>query len=225
MHVATVEGETDLDLIMPSSDQIEWFSCPNVYYESNLSERIDLGDAHRDHYRHNYEKFVEHPESDSIVNILRVYARGCLPACHRTEFSFWAVSCTPSTNASTWPRLAVVNVNMMEVLVIGRHRSSTSRHWAFINVSQNSLWHFLRRREKLELTHRGIRLTASGYRAAGHDQICIECRSLIVLRRLIADPRIRHAAAALNLRLMRKGSTIYGKYHCPDLADRLFELD
>ena len=41
---------------------------------------------------------------------------------------------------------------------------------------------------------------------------------------LVVDHRIRQAAATLNLRLMRKGPTVYSRFLCIDLVDTVLNI-
>lgn len=56
------------------------------------------------------------------------------------------------------------------------------------------------------------------YRAAGEDQVRISTDSLEAMAGVLRNSVVRRAARTLILRLMRKGATLYAKFHCPQLA-------
>ncbi len=142
-------------------------------------------------------------------------------AFRRTEHAFWSMTCMPSTNAGSVPRLSCVSINVMEVFGIGWHKEDDNYHWGFLTVSQEELDGHFPDGDDFFRAHPGTWCEAVGYQAAGSDQIMIHATTLPVIESLVADHRIRQAAAVLNMRLMRKGPTVYSRFHCIDLADRV----
>jgi hypothetical protein len=61
------------------------------------------------------------------------------------------------------------------------------------------------------------------YDPGGFDQTCLVMRGADGLSRALEDAAILEAARHFAMRLMRKGPCTYGRYHCPDLADRLLD--
>ena len=60
----------------------------------------------------------------------------------------------------------------------------------------------------------------SDYRAAGSDQVVFHFSDLDELEDMLSnEEKIIDSIKELNLRLMRKGGTIYSPYHCFDLAN------
>ena len=113
----------------------------------------------------------------------------------------------------------------MEVFVVGWQKEDDNIHWGVLNVSFDELDRQFLDGDEFFRSHPGVWLSEAGYQAAGSDQITIRAETLPVIEQLVADHRVRQAAAVLNLRLMRKGPTVYSRFHCIDLADRLFGLD
>jgi len=222
VHVTHVVGETDFDHLVLPEEQQKFLTDPDGFNLADSSSRIDLPQSHRDRFSKKLKRFDKHLHADRVAGVFGRYIHGCIPAYRRTEHAFWSLSCMPSTNASHHPRLACLNINTMEVFVVGREKEDGNLHWGFVNVSFDELERQYPDEIDFFRAHPGIWCSESGYRAAGSDQLTIHAYSLPVVEALIADPRIRQAAAALNLRLMRKGPTVYSKFHCIDLVDRIF---
>lgn len=116
------------------------------------------------------------------------------------------LTCLPRSNAN-WPRLAAVSIGRMETLVVGE--------WGgFVNLASDRLGDLraLRRR------HRDVHVETSDYRDAGVLQVRLSTTSVEAIATLVEDADVAGAASVLNLRLMRKGRTFYGRFHCPQLA-------
>jgi hypothetical protein len=108
---------------------------------------------------------------------------------------------------------------MMEILVCGWLPGSGADVWGFINVAESGLAASFGSEDAFAKAFPGVIGQRRLYRAAGGDDNLLEVASLDLLHQLVRDPRIQAAARTLTLRLMRKGPTIYGKYHCPAFAD------
>jgi hypothetical protein len=72
------------------------------------------------------------------VHLLTAYLGGAVPLPRTTEYSFWSVSCLPSTGGSAWPRLVCVNAGVMELFVLGGKAEATSL-WGYVNVALDVL--------------------------------------------------------------------------------------
>lgn len=57
------------------------------------------------------------------------------------------------------------------------------------------------------------------YMACGQDQIQFNFLDINEFILFLIEPRLINASKHFNLNLMRKGGTIYSKYHCFDLVD------
>jgi hypothetical protein len=112
--VTHIQGETDLDLGLNPEEQEEWIGETLSFWDE---ERQIDDDAQRRRYAHRFEQFTANEHADTVLDLLKHYVAECVPASWRTELSFWSVSCMPGTNKSSWPRLAAVSINKMEVFV------------------------------------------------------------------------------------------------------------
>lgn len=220
IHVTSVVGDTDLDLVVSEKDQHNWLSNPS-YFDGALSSdrKIVLPQTQQDRFQKQFAKIEAHPLFSSVLPLLKRYISQCLPAPRRTEYSFWSVSCMPSTNAGTWPRLLCVNAGVMELFVAGWVKHKADRMWTFINVAEDVLlqtWHSL---DAMKERYPYLEITRRGYRDAGQHQVSLQVHGADEMMSLLADEIVRKAAGALALRVMRKRATIYAKFHCPQLAN------
>jgi len=221
VHVVNIVGDTDFDHLVLPDEQESFLVDPDGFNLADKSGRIDLPTSHRNRFRRKHKKFEEHLHSDRVSGVLGRYVHGCVPAFRRTEHAFWSMTCLPSTNSGSYRRLSCVSINVMEVFVVGWHKEDDNFHWAVLNVSCDQLDRQFPDPDEFFRSHPGTWCEETGYQAAGIDQMAIHADTLPVIESLVADHRIRQAAAQLNLRLMRKGPTVYSRFHCIDLADRV----
>lgn len=224
--VSNVIGETDLDLVITQVEQSEWLennrSISNDGYD--LYPSIDL--KYKIKYQHNYNKFKQNEIYPQLKNILNKYITQCIPAFKKTELSFWSLSCLPATNIGSFPRYFCVNINSMEVFVVGYDKKQAS-HFCFINITKRFLHNvddIELLYENLETKYDGLEIAEINYRAAGNDQICFHFQNLNEFENLITnEPEIIDSIKEMNLRLMRKGGTIYSPFHCFELVKDILE--
>ncbi len=110
----------------------------------------------------------------------------------------------------------------MEVFVLG-HNKKAETPFCFINLT-NRFFESNKELEKLLEKYKSLEIYESHYRAAGADQVCFEFSDLNEFENaLLTESKIIKSVKELNLRLMRKGGTIYSPYHCFDLAKDVLE--
>lgn len=221
IHTSYVAGETDLDLLISLDEQEAWLADPATFAHDTMRIHAYVDEPSRIKYKYSFQKFQADPRFQRIIELLQQYIVECVPAYRRTEFSFWSVSCLPSTNHSTYPRLICINMNAMECFVIGYQKRNPDQIWAFINVAETPIAETYNTEERFYQAHPNTRIALANYRAGGADQLAIEVTSLEQISALLNDPTIRTAARELNLRLMRKGGNLYARSHCYALADHL----
>ncbi|MBU6339882.1 MAG: GIY-YIG nuclease family protein [Bacteroidetes bacterium] len=215
--VSNIIGNTDLDLIISPTEQDNWLEN-DVEISNNgydLYETVEV--KHKIKYRQNFEKLQQVENYEQIKRILSLYIRKGLPAFKKTELSFWALSCMPSTNINTYPRYFCLNVNAMEVFVLGYERK-TKKPFTFI-VLTSLFFDNDKELNRLCGKYKTLEAERSKYRAAGADQVRFHFSDLTELENiLLNEPKVVNSIKELNLRLMRKGGTIYSPFHCFDLA-------
>jgi hypothetical protein len=66
-------------------------------------------------YAARFEKLLQRPQAQEVLDILRLYADNCIPIPRATERLYWSVSCLPSTSDKP---LARVNASWMELFTL-----------------------------------------------------------------------------------------------------------
>lgn len=221
VHVTSIVGDTDFDLVVPVTEQLDWLSTiGRTAPLENSGPKIVLPESQQVRYSKQFSKFKKQPLSARSLSLLRQYLLACVPAPRRTEYSFWSVSCLPTTSNAEWKRLLCVNAAFMELFVIGYEGDNPNKMWSFINVAEDVLLEHWKSNNRLKKKYPFLRLEKSNYRDAGQHQVRLLCvGGAASMEQILKDPGISKAAATLVLRVMRKRATIYGKYHCPQLAD------
>lgn len=224
VHVSNILGETDLDVLVKPSSQEDWLqqwprpTAPpqeNVTFPPNAPARIRTSQA--------FQRLRSREEWPEVRSCLRAYCSSCVPYPAKTQLSFWAISCLPSTNKNTWPRFAAVNAGIMEMLVLGWSARGAGR-WGFVNVAKSALLNEFGSIAKFQRLYNCTAVDGDrGYRSAGADQVQIAVNRIADLTKLFEVPGVRNAASQLMLRVMRSRATIYGRFHCPALADQILE--
>ncbi|MBN8509805.1 MAG: GIY-YIG nuclease family protein [Burkholderiales bacterium] len=221
-HVADVVGESDLNDLLTDEQLQSWSASP---YEENLndleSKPIKLSSSQHSRYERNVKQFCRHPLAKVAALELFLYLDSCIPYPRLTEYTFWSVSCMPSTNKTTWPRLLCVSAGVMELFCIGTHKdpSFSFATWGFINVASDVLLGAYGTKEKFLDAYPQVELRAASYRDAGQQASSLFAQSQLDMLAMLEDPAVTRAAAVLAMRIMRKRSTIYFKFHCPQLVD------
>jgi hypothetical protein len=219
VHVTNIIGDTDFDLVVPVDEQDHWLNARPILPTRDLtSPKIILPEPQQIRYSKQFSRFNAHPLSSRALALLKVYLSQSVPMPRRTEYSFWSVSCMPATNGA-WPRLICVSAAVMELFVVGWERQDPKLLWSFVNVAEDVLLEHWRSEDELIAAFPFIQILKRGYRDAGRHQIGLGVSNGASMELLLADAGIAKAASALTLRVMRKRATIYGKYHCVQLAN------
>lgn len=215
--VSNIIGDTDLDLLISSVEQKIWLENDMELSNDGYDLYSTVEAKHIIKYKRNFDMLKQIEDYGQFKHILNLYIRKCLPAFKKTELSFWSLSCMPSTNGGTYPRYFCMNVNAMEVFVVGYERK-TKKPFAFFVLTRP----FFDDDDELDILYdkyKTLEAERSDYRAAGADQVCFHFSDLNELADiLLTEPKIISSIKELNLRLMRKGGTIYSPFHCFDLA-------
>lgn len=215
--VSNVIGDTDLDSIISSTEQNEWLENNKHISNESFDLYSNIALKYKIKYRQNFEKFQQLVNYAVLKKLLNLYITKCLPAFKKTEMSFWSLSCMPSTNSGTWPRFFCLNVNAMEVFVLGCEKK-TKNPFCFL-IATNRFDKNKKTIDGLYRKYRSLEIYESSYRAAGADQTRLHFTDLQELENiLLTENEIVTSIKEMNLRLMRKGGTIYSSSHCFDLV-------
>lgn len=219
VHTSNVVGDTDLDMVISPEEQAFWLSSPEKFNGGDTVKPIVLPAAQLERFSEQFRRFKAQRLFLVGTQLLQTYIRNCIPAPKRTEYSFWMVSCLPSTNRDTWPRLLCVSAGVMELLVLGFHKSTPSEMWGFVTVASDVLSETFPTEDSLMAAFPLIEVVRREYRDAGQHQVTLHAQSECSMMKLLQHKAVLRAAGALALRVMRKRATIYAKFHCKQLAD------
>lgn len=218
--VSIVSGDTDLDLIVSKEEQNKWIT-EELEIESLQTKRFEYPQL-RQKYTAKFEKLSKNELIEEIKECLRIYVLGTIPFPRLTEYSFWSLSCLPSTHPKTIARL---NIYWQETLVLFQYELDTDIQTDTQKIGMNvSIWLAKSILEKTwtetRLKEKFISLSYENWNheSGGQDQQCITIESVEFSEFLLSEG-IFEAVKAFNLRLMQKGGCIWNRYHCFDLAD------
>ncbi len=213
--MSVVTGERDLDLVVSPEEQEQWLTGEREELQ-DAPERVQ-DQALQARYVRRFEKFMEQPHAADALFILGLYLQMAVPFPRRTELSFWAVSCLPDTSSpSGGTVLFRVNLNMQEVftLVDTPHGLEGSFHLARSPYEQH-----LGENWADQLMGTGWGVDGHAYEPGGQDQFNLWTIGITNIMDLLMDWGHAQAMCLLNLRLMRKGATYYGRSHCLALVE------
>lgn len=219
VHTSNVVGDTDLDMVVSPDEQALWLSHPGKFNDDDAASPITLPVAQLERFAEQFRRFKAHRLFQPASQLLQAYVHHCIPAPKRTEYSFWVVSCLPSTNQGTWPRLLCVSAGVMELAVLGYHKGIPTAMWGFVTVASDVLSEAFPTDDALMTAFPTIEIVRREYRDAGQHQITLHANSECSIAAILQHIAVRRAAATLARRVMRKRATIYTKFHCKQLAD------
>jgi hypothetical protein len=216
MLTSIPKGDSDFDLVMPTEEQQQWLDDLN---QQDFSGTKAQDDTLRRKYHRKFQLFLEQPQSEMAITLLRSYVQKSIPVPLRSEISFWGCSCLPSFSNRENVVYSRININWQEVLTVftdnGVLRSSF--HLALSPLEQafgDSL-------DFLSENFPSLTYTDHFYDPGGHDQIHLECEGAESTLQLLENTDVIRAIRLFNMRLMKKGPCTYSRYHCMDLAERL----
>ena len=207
------KGDADLDLVVPRAEQDEWLARNDAYelQGQSLDEPVL-----REKQEHKFARLLRHPRFDDAVrNFLSEYLSRCIPQPHRTERSFWSLTClTRAFSTGSGTALCRLNVFWADALSIWFDRDLDDLKYSF--------------RATKSLLPKGVKATfkvrsLTTYRIAGDarggpDQIYVEVDGVRDASELLRNGRFLTAVKTFNLRQMQMGATSYARYHCLALA-------
>lgn len=221
--VTEVISSARFDSAISPALQEQWLDDPGETNQVDDGARpVPTADQLR-RYVPRFAQLEGRTDAGDVVELLRTYLMRAVPLPRRTEHDFWSVSCLPSTNRSSAPRLFCVNVAMMEALVLLTRPDATGTR-GFLVVASDDLTETPAQRQVLRLRHSRVTLNESHYDSAGIRQVRLLAPHLGDMQALLDDPAVSHAAGVLAHRAMQKRTTIYGRYHCWQLAEAALDV-
>jgi hypothetical protein len=186
-------------------------------------ERSDFHETleQRFKYAARFEKLLERPQADGILDILRTYAAACLPIPRATERFYWSVSCLPSTDKT----LARVNASWMELFAL--HSDADALRARFILHLSDFTHDGSDDPDSLEealldqCVSRPGDVSHAFWRRNGI--LIAKVHGAAAVRAFMAHPHSLRAIRRFNLTHMNRGRNAYQASHCYSLADVMLE--
>jgi hypothetical protein len=171
-------------------------------------------------YMARFQKLLDRPQAQDVLEILRLYGETCLPIPRKTERHYWSVSCLPSTSDKPLVR---VNASWMELFTIyadgedlrARFLVHLSDFTAEDSSAQNGidedfLESCVQRPEDV-----------SYFFPNGRDIFGVKVRGSASVRSFLANPRALRAIRTFNLTHMNRGRNAYQASHSYSVADHM----
>jgi hypothetical protein len=209
--------DSDLDVLFPRAVRDRWLADPGTYRPAG--GRVD-DPAQRARMSGRLARLDATDHLDGVVVAVRRYLRNCVPAYVDTEFTYWALSCMPSTGRGEgFGCLACVSINTMETLTLVVDRREPSLTGGFINLKRSTIDTAFPDDDERYRVLGDVGLADSDYAAGGPDQATLTCAGIGHLYDVLGVPAVQRAARELNLAAMSKGATLQWRAHCFQLAD------
>ena len=172
-------------------------------------------------YAARFEKLLRRPQTEDVLDILRVYGATCLPLPRTTERFYWSVSCLPGSPDKP---LARVNASWMELFTLLPDGDGL-RARIILHLS--------------DFTHDGspepdqldlalLESCVAYPEDVTHflwkaDTFGVKVRGAAAIRKFLATPHGLRAIRRFNLTHMNRGRNAYQASHCYSLADAMLD--
>lgn len=208
-------GDSPLDDLIDQQEQAEWLDVAATDDEEvRIGDRAEVARG-RTLSNKKFAELQQQPHFEEALNSLAAYVAYVIPYPHLTEKKTWTVTAMPSTNRRpTDKRVATLSVNNVEMMYLRLVRDYKSGEWApvaTLNVADSY---------QPPLYMRNFVYPAS-YRSAGPVKAVI--MDGFFIKEFLMDDAILLAARELALGQMRKGTTMFSKYHNDALSDAIFK--
>jgi hypothetical protein len=182
-------------------------------------DRADLEETleQRFKYAARFEKLLQRPQADAVLDILRLYGETCIPIPRRTERWYWSVSCLPSSPDKPLVR---VNAGWMELFAL--HADGDDLR-ARVILHLSDFTHDASP-EPDHLDHALLEQCVARPEDVTHflwkaDTFGAKIRGAASIRAFLAHPHALRAIRRFNLTHMNRGRNAYQASHCHGLAD------
>lgn len=212
------KGMSDFDLIMAPDVQERWL-MDTEFNGSGGGRNENKGQ--RQKYTRKYQRFMEMPHSEEVIQTLREYVQRAIPAYRASEMVYWSCTCLLSKHGKDIVTYCRINLNWQVVLTAYTYKEKPeySVYMAKSVLDKGSrVRNFM---HKTRLAWKGAWSTKHQYKPGGQDQINFFVYNSQDMLELLKTPETLRAIRLFNLRLMRQGPCVSSQFHCYDLADRL----
>ena len=219
MSANPLRGTTGLRQFVDLEQQRGWIDGETILRDADeRSESLEL----RFKYAARFQKMLDRPQAQAVLEILRLYGRACLPIPLRSERHYWSVSCLPSTSDKPLVR---VNASWMELFTIYANgegiRARFLVHLSDFTMDESPVPEHLD--ECLLESCVASPEDVSHFIPRGDDIFGINVRGSASIRKFLATRRVLRAIRRFNLTHMNRGRNAYQASHCYSLADYMLE--
>lgn len=206
----------DLDALISESEQQKFLVSGKARAELQTIPRAD--DLRRKHLNR-FGTLIAHPCGAEAVSGLAAFLRVAVPCPAQTQVAFWSVSAMPGTLAGDLLR---VNAHWQELFSAFVDQGRTCFLMLVAKRPLTDAWGPTLKKLGEHLID--VELSNSHLAPGGQDQLCLIARGRTALDRTLALRPVKKAMREFTLRLMRKGPSMWGRSHCPQLVDSALRL-
>ena len=217
IHANYPYNTSKFDEVMSPEEQETWRS--DLEYIDLTGSRIESQDI-RGKCAHKKNKMLQMPHSSEIIKLASLYVKIAIPVPIKSEMYFWSCSCLPGNSSELYTRISIYQ---QEVFALHVNQDTIS---ASLQVAKSPIKMGFGRwlmTPKLLWKYGAMPLNFVRYQPGGTDQTHLDTVGFDNIVRLLNDPHVLEAIRLFNLRLMRKGTNLNYKSHCPELADYLLQ--
>jgi len=169
-------------------------------------------------YAARFDKLLQRPQAEDVLDILRIYGASCIPTPRQTERWYWSVSCLPGSPDRPLVR---VNASWMELFALLTDGSEGLRARFILHLSDFTSDGSP---EPGQLDQALLEQCVDRPENVGHflwkaDTFGVKVRGAGSIRAFLAHPHSLSAIRRFNLNHMNRGRNAYQASHCHSLAD------
>ena len=168
-----------------------------------------------------FEKLLQRPQAEDVLDILRTYGETCIPIPRTTERFYWSVSCLPSTSDRP---LARINASWMELFTLlpdlDGLRARFILHLSDFTSDSSATLDHLDQSFFESCVARPENVSHFFWKG---DTFGVKVRGSASIRAFLANPRALTAIRRFNLTHMNRGRNAYQASHCYSLADHMLD--
>lgn len=204
-------SDSVLDAVVDREIQASWAEKAPQTHPDDLRMLIA---RRRRATRQKYQALREHPGSGAVFDDICTYVDRVIAWPSATDGRFWTLTALPSTGKSRESRrLACVSCGRVETFVILEDRKF-GQLWWFLNIE-----HGVVSSRSLPRDLRNMFSADDNYRTVGMvDRIAGGVAGSLAAW-LDETPRLELGARELALNPMRKGPSLFARFHCDDFVD------
>jgi hypothetical protein len=112
MGTAPRRNSTGLRRFLDLAQQRDWIEA-----KADLRDADERSESLEQRFKYvaRFQKLLDRPHAQDVLEILGLYGRSCIPMPRKTERQYWSVSCLPSTSDKPLVR---VNASWMELFTL-----------------------------------------------------------------------------------------------------------